>query len=71
VEFEGAKNMTQLFSAMYDGVNSLRILYCHQQVFQPSLDFMDVEEICAIFPPADDGNLDNPTPPEPNGDLKR
>lgn len=68
MEFKEAKNMTQLFSAMYDGLNSLRILFCSQQVYPPSFDYIDVEEICAVFPPTNNGNL---TPPEPDGDRRR
>ena len=60
--------MTQLFSAMYDRVNSLRMLFCSQQVYPPSFDFTDVKEICAVFPPAGNEDL---APPEPNGDRKR
>lgn len=66
VEFEGTKSITHVFSALYDSVKSLGVLFCHLQVHPP---FVDVEEICAAFPPNDSGDIGDQAPPAPDGDL--
>ena len=65
-EFEGEKNITELFTALYDSMNSLRILFCRLQVYPP---FTDLEEVCGPFPPNGDGDIDDQLPPQPDGSL--
>lgn len=64
VEFEGNKNIAELFSALYDSVNSLRLFFCHLQVFPPSV---NAKDICAVFPPNGNGDEDDRVPPPPDG----
>ena len=61
-EFEGEKNITELFTAMYDSVNSLRVIFCRLQVYPP---FTVLEEVCnPSFPP--NSSEDDQLPPEPD-----
>ena len=61
-EYEGAKNVSQLFTALYDSVNTLRILFCRLQVYPP---FTNLAEVCGPFPPNGNGD-DEQAPPAPN-----
>lgn len=62
VEFEGNKNIMELYNALYNSVKSLGVLFCHLQVHPP---FVDVQEVCAAFPPNDRDEMQSQAPPEP------
>ena len=56
VEYEGEKNITQLFGALYDSVDFLRKLFCNFQVLDKDSP-LDLRAVCATFLPD--------APPEP------